>query len=289
MTNKTLAPILAACTVIILWSSALVGIRIALEAYTPGEVALLRYIIASIVMLVFYFALPKRQTVALRDIPALFIMGITGIGIYNIALNYGEVILSAGIASFIVGTIPVITIILAVVFLREKMTWIGALGVLVSMLGLAVIAFSSHRSGIHLSGIFEVFVAAIMGSCYALMQKIFSNRYHPIELTAFAIWGGTISLLFFAPGVISKLPAANIGMTLDIVYMGIFPGAIAYALWCYSLKNMPASKTVTYLYALPIVSTIMGYLILNEQPQLLAILGGLIALLGAFIANFSKK
>jgi drug/metabolite transporter (DMT)-like permease len=280
----------ALSTTITLWASAFVGIRLALQAYSPGEVAFLRYFVASIAMLVFYLYLPQRQKVSLRELPALFIMGVMGIGIYNVALNYGEITVSAGISSFIIGLMPVVTMIMAIIFLQEHIRWRNWLGVAISIIGMLCIFLSSlsqdHNNSV--AGIAEVFIATLMGSSYTIMQKRYLKKYHPIEITSFAIWGGTLMMAFYAPGVVTKLPNVSAWLTLDIVYMGVFPGAIAYVFWCFGLQHLPASRAVSILYVLPLLTTAMGYLALSEKPHWLALVGGFIGLLGAAFAN-SKR
>src|SRR3990167_10406116 len=131
---------------ILLWSSAYIGIRYDLHFYSPSDVALLRYFTASLMMLLFYFLLPKRHSVHLRDVPILFTMGMLGIGLYSIAINYSEITVSAGITSFIIGLMPVFAMLLAIFFLHEKVnrhTWIG---VAISLMGLIVIAFNQHHN-----------------------------------------------------------------------------------------------------------------------------------------------
>ncbi len=67
--------------------------------------------------------------------------------------------------------------------------------------------------------------------------------------------------------------------------MGIFPAAVAYVAWSYVLKKLSASKAAITLYALPIVSTLLGFLLLHEQPSLISLVGGGIALCGALVAH----
>ena len=87
MLNKTK---LAVITSILLWASAFVGIRVGLQDYSPEALALLRFIVASICMSIVYFRLPKRSETQLIDVIKMMGLGFIGIGVYNIALNYGE-------------------------------------------------------------------------------------------------------------------------------------------------------------------------------------------------------
>src|SRR5579864_1810277 len=81
---------------VILWASALIGIRLGLHGYSPGSLGLLRYLIASVSLLFLYFRLPVRHVPTVKDFIEIFIIGALGIGVYNIALNHGEVVVPAG-------------------------------------------------------------------------------------------------------------------------------------------------------------------------------------------------
>src|SRR5688572_28865376 len=102
---------------IFLWASAFVGIRIGLQTYSPEGLALMRYLIASICMGVIYYRMPERTSICLRDVIALMSIGALGIGVYNIALNYGELFISSGVTSSIISQAPIISTLFAIFFL----------------------------------------------------------------------------------------------------------------------------------------------------------------------------
>ncbi len=286
---------LALCTTVFFWASAFIGIRIGLESYSPGSVAFLRYLVASILMIYFYLKLPKRNTPTLREGIRIFFCGFLGIGCYNVFLNYGEITVSPGIASFIVGTMPIFTIILAIFILSEKMTLKKWIGVAVSFVGVILIAIAEQQAAPHPKvghidmGVIYTVLAAILGSLYAILQKPLLTKFHPIEITSFAIWSGTITMVGFLPSSIAAFPHSTLHVNLWIIYLGIFPASIAYATWSYALSKIPASSSTTYLYAMPIISMVMSYFILGEIPVWLSIIGGLVALTGAIIACRQKR
>ncbi len=274
---------------VFLWASAFVGIRLGLTGYSPGSLALFRYIIASICMVFFYFRVPKRQKITLNHLLSLLFLGVIGIGIYNVALNYAEVTISAAIASFIVSQMPVFTAIFAVLFLGEKLDLRSCLGILVSFLGVVLIAFGSSKTLTINIGIFYALIAALMGSTYTVLQKPLLGKFHPFELSSFAIWGGTLVMTVFFPQLIEEIPQASLTSTLSVVYLGIFPAAIAYAAWSVVLSKTPASGAAVCLYSMPIIATILGWIVLGEIPYFLALIGGLLALIGALIVSLRKN
>src|SRR5579862_9221884 len=97
---------LAILIVVVLWASAFVGIRIGLQGYSPGSLALLRFLVASICMFFVYLKQTKRPHIKGQDLCIVLIAGFVGIGFYHIALNFGEIVVPAGIASFVISQSP---------------------------------------------------------------------------------------------------------------------------------------------------------------------------------------
>jgi drug/metabolite transporter (DMT)-like permease len=269
------------------WSSAFVGIRFTLTEFSPGALGLLRFCIASFSLALFYLRLENKKPVSTQDKIALMGVGVIGIGLYNFFLNLGEVVVSASIASFIIGLLPLVTILLAISFLKEKVgrrTWCG---VFIAVIGMILLGLSSSDKSSFLGECY-VFIATILGAIYTTLQKQFLNRYHPLQVTSYIIWGGTLSLLVFLPSLVIELPEASLLGIGTVIYMGVFPAAVAYLAWSYVIHEIPASKAVIFLYLLPLFSSAMGFLLLEEVPKQLTIIGGILGLLGAFVASRDK-
>ncbi|MGC1182633.1 DMT family transporter [Legionella sp.] len=270
---------------IVLWASAFVGIRIGLVGYSPGALALLRFLVASIFMGCIYYGQGIKTQVLWADRLQLLIAGMAGIGLYNICLNYGELSVSAGTASFIIGLMPVMTVLLSLVFLQEKLSRGVWLGILISILGLVLLAVGENSEPAMQQGILAILVSALLGAILTIIQKQFAEVYHPVAIISWVMWGGTLLLLIFFPTLMQEIKTADFQATVAVVYMGIFPAALAYLAWGYVLKYMSATNASVTLYAMPIVSTLLGFILLNEQPTLISLGGSGITLLGAFISN----
>lgn len=270
---------------ILLWASAFIGIKSALVSYSPGAMALLRFLIASLCMAVLYHSQKEAPKMSWKDCIQLMITGMVGIGIYNVCLNYGEITVSAGIASFIIGLMPIVTVLLSMFFLHEKTnsgTW---LGIILSMLGLSLLVLGEgHQHGVS-QGLFFILISALVGSMQTIAKKRFLKKYSSTSVISWVMWGGTVFLLFYAPDLHREIQTAHYQSTLIVIYMGIFPAAVAYSAWTYVLKKIPAAKASTSLYTLPFVSTILGVILLGEHPSIISLIGGGIALLGALIAH----
>ena len=282
-------PLFALFTTIFLWASAFVGIRFGLSVYSPGSLALFRFLLASLVIGGLYPLFASKQAIPSMDKLRLLLIGVLGIGVYNLCLNYGELTVSAGIASFLIGQIPILTLILSFFLLKEPVSLKSVPGILLSLLGVAIIAVAD-QSGFHWDvGVLLILISALVGAIYTVSQRRYLEKYHPVIITAWVIWGGALMLSIFSFDFYQEVKQSNWQVNLIVVYLGVFPATIAYIAWSYALSYMSAARASTFLYTMPLFSTLFGFVLLNERPTLLALLGGAIALGGALFSHYMNS
>ncbi|MGF1523474.1 MAG: DMT family transporter [Leptolyngbyaceae cyanobacterium] len=280
--------IFAIALTVLLWASAFPAIQVSLTAYAPAEVAFLRYIVASAVLGVYAF-FRRMPLPRLRDLPLISVCGFIGFAVYNFMLNAGQMTVSAGMASFVISSEVGVIALLAWLFFGEQLGQVGWIGIALCIAGVGIISLTGN-SGPQLStGVSLVFLATLSISLYSVLQKPLLQRYTAIQFTTYAIWTGTLFLFLFAPGAVWSVAHAPVGPTLAVIYMGIFPGVVAYGAWSYVLSQIPASQAGSYLALIPVAALIIAWLWLREVPTPATLVGGIVVLCGVTLVNWRRQ
>ncbi|HCY6303031.1 TPA: DMT family transporter [Staphylococcus aureus] len=274
---------------IILWGSAFPMIKIALNDFSAESLSAFRLILATIILLPFVI-IKKLPTPELRDIPVIFILGFCGFVIYHTALNFGETLINAGISGILVSTTPIFSSALAYIFLKEHFSKWNWLSSLVAFIGISIISISKDDyTTINVLGVLIILLASFSESLYFTFQKKYIEKYGFIAFTLYTIMASSPFMLIFIPEIINDIHGATFTSIVSVLYLAIFPTIIPYVLLAYIVKSVGVSDATMSLYLTPIVSLLLSYLLLDELPTTLAIIGGLITLLGVSLCNFFQN
>jgi drug/metabolite transporter (DMT)-like permease len=278
----------AALVTVTLWASAFVGIRAVVDDFSPGSLAVGRLLVGSIALAVLVatrgFRLPAR-----RDLLLIIGSGVLWFAIYNVTLNEAERNVDAGTAAMLVNTGPIFIALFAGLFLGEGFPQRLLLGLAVAFGGTAVIAFASSAApaagGNATLGIVLCLAAALAYAAGVTLQKPALRNVPAATVTWLACVTGAVACLPFLPGLIGELGTAQASSIGWLLYLGLFPTAIAFTTWAFALSRTAAGRlgSTTYLVA-PIV-IVMAWLLLGEVPTWLAIVGGALCIGGVVVAR----
>jgi drug/metabolite transporter (DMT)-like permease len=265
-----------------------VAIRAAVTGgYSPIDLLAVRLLVAAVVLSAVGRALRVRAPRG-ADLPVLLALGVIGFALYGALLNTGEMHVSAGAASFLANSVPVITALLAIPTLGERLPPRGWAGVAVSLSGAGLIALGEGTGeGINWWAAL-VLGAALAQSIFFILQKRLLSRYHPIELTIYAVLGGAAAVLIWVPAAVRQAVTLPVSASAAALWLGIGP-TLGYVTYAYALKHLPASRAASFLFLVPVCAIPIAWLWLGEIPGALGIAGGAIALAGVALVNSGRK
>ncbi|MFJ4916608.1 MULTISPECIES: DMT family transporter [unclassified Streptomyces] len=275
----------AACTTVVLWASAFVSIRSAGEAYSPGALALGRLLTGSLalgaLLLVRREGLPPRAAW-----PGIIASGLLWFGLYMVVLNWGEQQVDAGTAAMVVNIGPLLIALLGTRLLGEGLPRRLALGMGVSFAGAVVVGLSmSGKGSSSVLGVVLCLLAAVTYAAGVVGQKPALGHGSALQITTFGCLVGTVACLPFSGALISDAAGAPLSATLNMVYLGLFPTALAFTTWAYALARTTAGRMGATTYAVPALVVLMAWLLLDEVPAALTIGGGLLCLAGVAVSR----
>ncbi|MHA2609525.1 MAG: DMT family transporter [bacterium JZ-2024 1] len=279
--------ILAFFLVTLIWGGAFSGIRIALEGLTPFQLLLYRHIIGSIPFVP--FGLSRLKLLRAQDIPLFILVGVFMVPVYHLGLNYGELAVSPGVASFIVATMPLFTVLLAKIFLNEPLTRKKIFALIFGLLGVSLLV---SREGLWVrewQRVSLTFLAPLSASVNTILAKILLQRYDPIFFTAFSFILGTLSSFTLLPFFSPEFPfLLSSRVWAALLFLGLVSNFLAYLLWFWLLQKNKASYSVLFLYLIPLWSTFFGIWLTGEKLTFQGVSGSLFILYSIALTTHSQ-
>jgi drug/metabolite transporter (DMT)-like permease len=271
---------------VLTWASAFPLIRIALRDLVPLPLAAARFAVAGLFVLA-WLAWKRPARPSGRDAACFLACGLIGIALYNALLNAGQRTVTAGAASFIVNTVPIITALLATVFLRERFTRWGWAGTAISFSGIALIALGQPGGLSFGAGASLVLAAAVCQAAYFILQRPLVTHYGALACTAYTLIAGALLLSPWLPEALRTLaaPATAPTSAAAVIALGILPAALGYAAWTYALGRFGAARAANFLYLVPPVATVLAFFLTGEVPGASTLAGGAVAVTGVVLVN----
>jgi len=277
--------ILAASFTVLAWASAFVVIRFVGQAYSPGGLSLGRLAIGSVCLSLAMLARRRWVPMGRRDWGLVTLIGVLWFGVYNVALNAGEQRVDAGTAAMLIQLAPILIGVLAGALLGEGFPRMLVIGGLVAFAGTVLIGIATSTGHADLSGALLVLLAAVVYATAVVAQKVVLRRIPGLQVTWLACLIGTVACLPFLPALVTDVSTAPTGSTLGMLYLGVVPTAAAFLTWAYALTRSDAGRLGATTYAVPPIAIALAWIFLGEVPALLAVLGGVISLIGVGLSR----
>lgn len=289
--KSTVTPLvlIAIAVTLIAWASAFVVIRGTGPHFSGGAMALGRLIVGTALL---SLMLVGRRWVAptRREWFLIVGFGVIWFGVYNVVLNIAEQTLDAGTTAMVVGSGPILIALGAGIFLREGIHRWVVIGAVVAFVGVILIGIGTGGalvgSGI---GLLFAILAALAYAAGVLFQKPALKRLPNAQVTWLGCAIGMVVCLPFGSELVRDVSSAPPEAILGVIYLGAVPTALAFSTWAYALSRMPAGQLGVTTYIAPPLVVLMAFIAFAEVPALLAILGGLVCLVGVALSRIQRR
>ncbi|RBY88264.1 DMT family transporter [Blastococcus sp. TF02A-26] len=274
----------AVVVTVLAWASAFVGIRAVGEDLSPGALALGRLLVGTVVLALLAlgrgWVAPTR-----REWSLLAVCGVGWFAVYNVALNAAEQHLDAGTTSLLANVGPILIAVFAGLWLGEGFPrWLVA-GIAVAFAGVLLIGLSTSGGEADVVGVVFCLVAAVGYAIGVVAQKVVLRRLPALQVTLTACAIGALCCLPWTGVLVDDVADAPLSSVLGMVYLGAVPTAIAFSTWAYALARTDAGRLGVTTYLVPPLVIGFAWILLDEVPPVLAVVGGVVCLAGVAVSR----
>jgi drug/metabolite transporter (DMT)-like permease len=276
----------------IFWGGTFIAGRVIAGHVNPVAAAFLRFVVASVFLMVLMLkseGLPNLMDG--KKVPALFLLGATGVLAYNLFFFKGLEVISAGRASLIIANNPIFIALFSFLFFAERLTPLKLMGIFISVFG-AILAISDGNPAALLTGglgMGDVYIFCCVASwvAYSLIGKKAMNQFSPLAAVTGAAITGVIMLLI--PAWLSGMPAEiHQYRPIDwaaIFYLGFF-GTVLGFVWYYDgIRAIGPARAGLFINFVPLSAICMGFLLLHEPVTISLAVGAALVISGVILTN----
>lgn len=273
------------------WGMSFIWTNIALKDFEPITVIFFRLVLSSAILYSFIKLSDNAEKIAKEDRRWFLLLALAEPFFYFLGENFGLQYVSPAITSAIIATIPLMTPIVAFLFLREKVDRLTITGILLSFFGIIYMLVNKDLSlNASPKGIALIFLAVFSAVAYTFFIRKLANKYKAITILTIQNIIGSIYFLpvfmtFDFNHVISGHPST--GGILAIVQLAIFASSLAFLLFIIVVAKLGMVKANIFTNLIPVFTAVFAYFIIGELITLQKVIGILLVITGIVISQFT--
>lgn len=275
------------------WGFSFIWSKIVFEVYNPVTTVLFRLIISAIVLWVLGVLLKKIERIRKEDIKVLILLTFYQPFLYFLGENYGLDQASSTITSVLVSTIPLFSPIASYFFLKEKISYMNIIGIIISIVGVVMVVLKDDYSlAATPRGLLFLALAVVSAIAYSVMVVKLGGKYNVYSLITYQ---NTIGILMFLPLFFvldwQSFVESEINMRVagSLAALSIFASTLAFMLFTYGIQKIGITKANSFANIIPVFTAFFAWLIIDELLTFLNIIGIVIVVAGLFISQIKFK
>ncbi|MCE8017590.1 DMT family transporter [Halomonas sp. MCCC 1A17488] len=273
---------------VLIWSGNMTINQLTVGTIAPSSIAFLRWVLALAVLTPFVLpaAWRHRQTLR-REWPKLAVLGLLGMGLWQGLAYVAAETTTATNMGILAAMVPLLTVLLSALILREAPSRGGTLGGLLALFGvLVLLGRGDPLTLLDLQVALGDLLMVVAATCYAL-YGVMLKRW-PLGLPPWVVLYAQVvfAVLFLLPpyllGPMTPVDDHNVWL---ILYAGIPASIVTTFLWMRAIRQIGASQASIFINLMPLFSALIAMLFLGERIALFHLVGGLLVLAGVIMAQ----
>ena len=293
MKNRNYIVHIAGVIAMIIWGLSFIWSTQVYRNLNPTATIFLRLVIATIFFTAILFMFKLNEKVERKHLGLFALAALFEPFLYFIFEGYGLKNTSPIIGSAIIAMIPLVTPIAASVFLKERLSPMNILGLIVSFLGVMVMLINKDLEFVASpKGVLFLFSAVVVAVGYSISLAKLTKLYKPLTIT----WmQNIIGMIYFIPLTIimEQFEPSNFGnigeYIVPLVCLGVLCSAVAYSLWAFAFSKLGASRANVYSNLIPVFTGIFSFILGIEMFSANKILGIILVVIGLVFSQIRKK
>jgi drug/metabolite transporter (DMT)-like permease len=296
-------PLLAVWGTVLFWGLSFVSSKTILNTGVPPmTMVCIRFVIATAILNLLLKKFDPAARLRKRDLLPLAASGLFGVTVYFFFEARGIRLTSASHASMIIAVIPVITVIAEAIFFRARVSWLTAVGVVLSVAGVIFVVdrpfagtgsagtgAAGPAAANPLAGDLFMFGACVSWVIYMILSRNLHRRLSDIAITAYQSLFGTAFLIPLALLEMRQWVPISLAAGLNLAYLALFCSALSNFLYVYALSRLGPIAVSPYINLIPVVGVVGGVVLLGESISWIQIVGGVVILAGVLLVNRKKS
>ena len=293
MKNRNYLVHIAGVIAMIIWGLSFIWSTQVYQSLNPTATIFLRLVIATVFFTAILFIFRMNEKVERKHLGLFALAAMFEPFLYFIFEGYGLKNTSPIIGSAIIAMIPLVTPIAASIFLKEKLSAMNIIGLIVSFFGVMVMLMNKNLEFVaSTKGVVFLFCAVLVAVGYSISLAKLTKLYKPLTIT----WmQNIVGMIYFIPLTIimEQFEPSNFGNVseyiIPLVCLGVLCSAVAYSLWAFSFSKLGASRANVYTNLIPVFTAIFSYFIIHEELTTNKISGIVFVVVGLIFAQLKKK
>lgn len=262
--------------VMAIWGGGIVVAKIGMQDLSPMVFVTLRFIVATVLLL-------PLLRFPIRHVVGLLVLSVTMGGLHFVIMFAGFKGIDAASASIILLIEVPLAALLAAIFYRDYLGWRRGIGMIVALVGVAIVAGQPRFEGSYVA-VLLVLAGAVFWACGSVQLKTMASKFGPLELVAWITLFSLPQLLVAAfltePDFWQQVKAASVTSWVAVVYQASIATFAAYYLWNRAMRRYDVNQTMPFTLTVPIYGVAFGALVLGETITLPMLIGGILTLAG---------